>query len=301
MLWKGVLKLTKPCGSVRVFILCAVVAWWCPFGAVCELILISTLTVTNLNSTETSGMLKLCHFPGTNIQNNLSYKIVRPFVSYVLTECLLHWALSARSNCNSFGEWSRFLVVPRHGIALLVALRQYLQSWIWGWTFSSDFFAFLSCSFWDYFHVAIGIQTWMKCMWIKSMLPHMHSIWTSIWACVCWYVSLVIKQLKKKGSVHRQFWHCSPGKWQLAREYWGRAKTIWRIPNADVGYSSFFALVSLFTPWACSLPPLCQVDAGSQGTAGGRDRHPGCVCAGNQMPMKWKVQLPATEIWPRWA
>lgn len=83
MPWKGVLKRTKPCGSVRVFVLCAVVAWQCPFGAVCELILISDLTVTNLNSTESPGMLKLCHFPGTKIQNNLSYKIVRPFVSCV--------------------------------------------------------------------------------------------------------------------------------------------------------------------------------------------------------------------------
>lgn len=36
----------------------------------------------------------------------------------------------------------------------------------------------------------------------------------------------------------------------------------------------------------CSLPPLCQVDADSQGTAGGRDRYPGCVCAGSQMPIK---------------
>lgn len=79
--------------------MCAVVAWQCLFVAVCELILISDLTVTNLNSTETSGMLKPCHFPGTKIQNNLSYKIVRPFVSCVLcfTGCLSHRALSARS------------------------------------------------------------------------------------------------------------------------------------------------------------------------------------------------------------
>jgi len=91
----------------------------------------------------------------------------------------------------------------------------------------------------------------------------MCSMWASIWDCVCWYVSLVIKQLKKKkkGSVRRQFWHSSPGKWQPAREYWGRAKTMWRIPNAEAGYSSFFALVSPFTLWACSLPALCQVDA----------------------------------------
>lgn len=36
----------------------------------------------------------------------------------------------------------------------------------------------------------------------------------------------------------------------------------------------------------------------SQGTAGGRDRYPGCVCASNQMPIKRKVQLPVTEIRP---
>lgn len=98
-------------------------------------------------------MLKLCNFPGTKIQNNLSYKIVRPFVSCVLTVCLLRWALSARSmflyvlrmflcSCDFFGERSRFLVVLRHDIALLVAPRQHLQSGIWGWTFSPDFFAF---------------------------------------------------------------------------------------------------------------------------------------------------------------
>lgn len=66
---------------------------------------------------------------------------------------------------------------------------------------------------------------------------------------------------KKKGSVRRQFWHSSPGKWQPARVYWGRAKTIWRIPNAGVGYSSLFALVSLFILCACSLSALCQVEA----------------------------------------
>lgn len=122
--------------------MCAVVAWQCLFVAVCELILISDLTVTNLNSTETSGMLKPCHFPGTKIQNNLSYKIVRPFVSCVLLG-VYRIGLSQQEvgSCDS-PEERRFLEEPRHGIALLVAPRQYLQSGIWGWTFSPDFFAF---------------------------------------------------------------------------------------------------------------------------------------------------------------
>lgn len=165
------------------------------------------------------------------------------------------------------------------GMTALFAISwQYLQSVIWGWTLSFDFTAFclsklqflrlFSCSCWySKSLLSKGIkcicQSRMKCMWIKYIPLCMHRMWVSIWDCVCWYVNLVIKQLKgkKKSSVRRQFWHSSPGKWQAAREYWGRAKIIWRIPNAEVGYSSFFALVSLFTLWACSLPALCQVDA----------------------------------------
>uniref|UniRef100_A0A803VTK8 Diacylglycerol kinase n=1 Tax=Ficedula albicollis TaxID=59894 RepID=A0A803VTK8_FICAL len=52
----------------------------------------------------------------------------------------------------------------------------------------------------------------------------------------------------------------------------------------------------------CSLPPLCQVDDDSQGTAGGRDRYPGCVCAGSQMPtvIKEGMLMKQTSSFQRW-
>lgn len=163
-------------------------------------------------------MLKLCHFPGIKIQNNLSYNIVGLFVSCILTVCLSHWALSEEVDSQGLflGERNRFLVVLRHDIALFAVPRQYPQSVIWAWTLSSDFSAFclsklqflrlFSCSCWYSKSVlAEGIKCiwWsrMKCMWIKYIPLCMHSMWVSIWDCVCWYVSLVIKQLKKKKAV----------------------------------------------------------------------------------------------------
>lgn len=78
-------------------------------------------------------MLKLCHFPGIKIQNNLSYNIVGLFVSCILTVCLSHWALSEEVDSRGLflGERSRFLVVLRHDIALFAVPRQYPQSVIW--------------------------------------------------------------------------------------------------------------------------------------------------------------------------
>lgn len=224
-------------------------------------------------------MLKLCRFPGIKIQNNLYYKIVGPFVSCVLAVALSHWAFSARSGCLGAVSWGEKQVSGGSEAWHSTVCRSWAIRSIsnWGWTPSSDFSAFclsklqflrsFSCSCWyskSVLSEGIDCIWWsrMKCMGIKCIALCMHSMWVSIWDCVCWYVSLVIKQLKKKkGSAHRQFWHSSPGKWQLAREYWGRAKTIWRIPNAEVGCSSFLALVLLFTLWARSWPALYQVDA----------------------------------------
>lgn len=79
-------------------------------------------------------MLKLCHFPGTKIQNNLFYKIVGPFVSCVLTVCLSCWALSVRSMLLGavFLERGVGFLWYRGMTALTVVPRYYLQSVIWG-------------------------------------------------------------------------------------------------------------------------------------------------------------------------
>ena len=179
MPWKGFLKWGKPCGSVRVFILCFVVAWKCTCNTVFLINWYSSVTwLCNLSYTETSGMSKLCHFPGIKIQNNLSYKIAGPFVSCVLTVCLSHRALSASSGF--LGAVSREVGFSwyRGVTALFAAPGQYLQSVIWGQTLSSDFSDFLqflrlfSGSCWCSKSVlSEGVKCiWrsrMKCMWIK--------------------------------------------------------------------------------------------------------------------------------------
>lgn len=159
-------------------------------------------------------MLKLCHFPGIKIQNNLSCKIVGPFVSCALTVCLSHrGSLSKKWDPGGcfLGREVGFLWYWGLTAAFAVS-GPYLQSGIF-WTLSSDFSAFclsklqflrlFSCSCWyskSVLSKAIKCicRKRMKCMWIKYIPLCMHSMWVSIWDCVCWYVNLVIKQLKKK-------------------------------------------------------------------------------------------------------
>lgn len=102
------------------------------------------------------------------------------------------------------GEKSRFLVVLRHDLTPFAVPRQYPQLVIWSWTVSSDF-CLSKLQFWRLFSCSYsskGIksiwQSRMKCMWIRYIPLCMHSMWASIWDCVCWYVNLVIKQLKEE-------------------------------------------------------------------------------------------------------